>query len=229
MLLTTRFWRGASDVDPAVRLRSDGWKDRSLSVCTAAVPEDGVTLASETAGVAGLAQRYAVALFEIADERRALDEVASDLRQLRAMLVNSADLTRLIRSPILSRDAQAKAMAALAEVARLSLLIRNFLMVVARNRRLFAVPAMIEAYLARLAARRGEVAAEVMTARPLDQAQLGQLNEQLRRTVGRRVSIEARVDPTLIGGMIVKVGSRMVDSSIRSQLHRLQLAMKAAG
>ena len=186
-------------------------------------------MASETAGVVGLAQRYAVALFEIADERRALDEVASDLRQLRAMLANSADLTRLIRSPILSRDAQAKAIAALAEVARLTPLIRDFMMVVARNRRLFAVPAMIEAYLAQLAARRGEVTAEVMTARPLAPAQLGQLNEQLRRTVGRRVSIDARVDPTLIGGMIVKVGSRMVDSSVRSQLHRLQLAMKAAG
>jgi F-type H+-transporting ATPase subunit delta len=145
------------------------------------------------------------------------------------MLADSADLTRLIRSPILSRDAQAKAIAALAEAARLSPLICDFLMVVARNRRLFAVPAMIEAYLAQLAARRGEVSAEVMTARPLDQAQLGQLTEQLRRTVGRRVSIEARVDPTLIGGMIVKVGSRMVDSSVRSQLHRLQLAMKAAG
>ena len=186
-------------------------------------------MASDTTGVFGLAQRYAAALFEIADERRALDEVAADLRQLRAMLTESADLTRLIRSPILARDAQAKAIAALAEATRLSALIRDFLAVVARNRRLFAVPAMIEAYLAQLAARRGEVTAEVTTARALDQTQLGRLNEQLRRTVGRRVSIEARVDPALIGGMIVKVGSRMVDSSVKSQLHRLQLAMKAAG
>jgi F-type H+-transporting ATPase subunit delta len=105
--------------------------------------------------------------------------------------------------------------------------VRDFLAVVARNRRLFAVPAMIEAYLAQLAARRGEVTAEVTAAQALSEAQLGALGEQLRRTVGRRVTIDVRVDPELLGGMIVKVGSRMVDSSLRSKLHRLQIAMKA--
>jgi F-type H+-transporting ATPase subunit delta len=184
-------------------------------------------LASEPTGVSALAERYATALFDIADERRAFDQVATDLRQLRAMLAESADLVRLVRSPILSRQDQARAVEAVAEGAQLSPLVRDFLAVVARNRRLFAVPAMIEAYLARLAARRGEITAEVVAAQALTETQLDTLNEHLRRSVGRRVTIEARVDPRLIGGMIVKVGSRMIDASIESKLRRLQLAMKA--
>jgi F-type H+-transporting ATPase subunit delta len=184
-------------------------------------------LASETTGVSALAERYAAALFDIADERRAFDDVATDLRQLRAMLAASADLMRLVRSPVLSRLDQAGAMAALAQRAELSPLARDFLAVVARNRRLFAVPAMIEAFLAMLAARRGEVTADVVAAQPLTQAQLDGLSEHLRRTVGRRVFIDARVDERLIGGLIVKVGSRMVDASVESKLRRLQLAMKA--
>jgi F-type H+-transporting ATPase subunit delta len=186
-------------------------------------------LASETAGVSGLAERYAAALFDLADERRMLDEVASDLRQLRAMLEASGDLLRVIRSPILSRDEQGKAVAVVAERAGLSGLVRDFLAVVARNRRLFAVPAMIEAFLAKLAARRGEVTAQVTAARPLSEIQLGALHEQLRRSIGSRVSVDIRVDPGLIGGMIVKVGSRLVDGSLKSKLQRLQLAMKSVG
>lgn len=184
-------------------------------------------MASETTGVSGLAERYAAALFDLADERRMLDEVASDLRQLRAMLAASGDLLRLIRSPIVSRDQQGKAIGALAERAGLSSLIRDFLAIVARNRRLFAVPAMIEAFLAKLAARRGEVTAQVTAAQTLSEAQLAALNEHLRRSLGSRVSVDLRVDPGLIGGMIVKVGSRMVDGSVKSKLQRLQLAMKS--
>jgi F-type H+-transporting ATPase subunit delta len=184
-------------------------------------------LASETTGVSGLAARYAAALFDLADERRILDEVASDLRQLRAMVEESSDLLRLIRSPILSRDQQSKGIEALAEAAGLSPLVRDFLAVVARNRRLFAAPAMIEAFLAKLAARRGEVTAEVFSAQPLSEAQLAALNEQLRRSIGSRVSVDVRVDPGLIGGLVVKLGSRMVDGSIKSKLQRLQLAMKS--
>jgi F-type H+-transporting ATPase subunit delta len=183
-------------------------------------------VASETTGVSGLAARYAAALFDLADERRMLDEIASDLRQLRAMLQASGDFVRLIRSPILSRDQQAKAVGVVAEHAGLSPLVRDFLAVVARNRRLFAVPAIIEAFLAKLAARRGEVNAQVTAAQALNEAQLGALNEQLRRSIGSRVSVDVRIDPGLIGGMIVKVGSRMVDGSIKSKLQRLQLAMK---
>jgi F-type H+-transporting ATPase subunit delta len=184
-------------------------------------------LASETTGVSGLAERYAAALFDLADERRMLDQVATDLLELRAMLRASGDLLRLIRSPVLSRDQQAQAMLIVAEHAGLSRLVRDFLAVVARNRRLFAVPAMIEAFLAELAARRGEVTAEVVAAQALSEAQLAALNEQLRRSIGSRVSVDIRVDPGLIGGLVVKLGSRMIDGSIKSKLQRLQLAMKS--
>ena len=145
------------------------------------------------------------------------------------MLHDSGDLTRMLRSPVLTRDEQGKAVAALAERAGLSPLTRDFLGVVARNRRLFAVPEMIEAYLRNLAARRGEVTAVVTVAQPLDEARQAALTEQLRRAVGARVAIDIRVDPALLGGMIVKVGSRMVDASLSSRLQRLRLAMRAGG
>jgi F-type H+-transporting ATPase subunit delta len=183
-------------------------------------------LASEATGVASLAERYGAALFELADERHVLDAVADDLRELRTMLQESQDLARLLRSPVLSREDQAKAVAALGERAGLSDLTRDFLGVVAGNRRLFAVPAMIEAYINQLAERRGEVTAEVTTAQPLNETQQNALGEQLRRALGRRVTADLRVDPSLLGGMIVKVGSRMIDGSLKSRLRRLQLAMK---
>jgi F-type H+-transporting ATPase subunit delta len=186
-------------------------------------------LASEATGVASLAERYAAALFELADEQHQLDAVAGDLRELRAMLHESPDLDRLLRSPVLSREEQAQAIAALAERAGLSKLTKDFLGVVAGNRRLFAVPAMIDAYLNQLAERRGEVTAEVTTAQPLNDAQQNTLGEQLRRAVGRRITIDLKIDPSLLGGMIVKVGSRMIDGSLKSRLHRLQLAMKGVG
>jgi ATP synthase F1 delta subunit len=128
------------------------YRDPSLP---GALIEDCLPLAAESTGISGLAERYAAALFELADERHALDATAGDLRELRTMLHGSADLTRMVRSPVLSRGEQAKAIEALAENAKLSELTRDFLAIVARNRRLFAVPAMIEAYLAKLAERRG--------------------------------------------------------------------------
>jgi F-type H+-transporting ATPase subunit delta len=198
-----------------------------LAAGARAVTEDGSSLASEATGVTGLAERYAAALFELADEHRTLDEVASDLLELRTMLAVSGDLLRLIRSPVLSREQQGKAIEAIAERSGLNPLVRNFLSVVAANRRLFAVPAMIEAFLAQLATRRGEVTAQVTVAQALSEAQREALNQQLRRSIGSRVSVDVHVDSTLIGGIVVKLGSRMVDASIRSKLHRLQLAMKS--
>jgi F-type H+-transporting ATPase subunit delta len=186
-------------------------------------------LAGESTGISSLAERYAAALFELADERHALDEVASDLRELRGMLAESGDLTRLVRSPVLSRTEQAKAMAALVEDAKLSKLTADFVAIVARNRRLFAVPAMIEAFLEELAKRRGEVTAEITAAQPLSEAQQGALGDQLRRVVGSRVAIDVKVDPSLLGGMILRIGSRMVDGSLKGQLRRLQLSMKGIG
>jgi F-type H+-transporting ATPase subunit delta len=186
-------------------------------------------LAGESTGISGLAERYAAALFELADERHALDAAAGDLRELRTMLVGSGDLMRLVRSPVLSRAEQGKAIEAIAEQAQLSKLTRDFLAIVARNWRLFAVPAMIEAYLAKLAERRGEVTAEITAAQMLSKAQEDALGDQLRRVVGSRVAIDVKVDPSLLGGMIVKIGSRMIDGSLKGQLQRLQLSMKGIG
>ncbi len=183
-------------------------------------------MAAAAKGVSGLADRYGAALFDLADEQKALDAVAGDLQQLRTMLRESGDLRRLIRSPVLSREAQAKAIAAVARQAQLSALTGNFLGLLAQNRRLFALPEMVESYLKRLAERRGEVTAHVRTAQELTPQQRDAVNEQLRKAIGRKVAVDIEVDPSLLGGLVVKVGSRMVDASLKSQLHRLQLAMK---
>ena len=183
-------------------------------------------MASDTSGNKGLGQRYATALYELADEQKTLDDVAADLRALRGLVDESADLRRLIRSPVVTRADQGKAIAALAERAGFQPLVRNILGLLARNRRLFVLPQVIEAYLAELAARRGEVTAEVIAAQALTEAQRQTLDEKLRRAVGGKVTIELRVDPGLLGGLIVKLGSRMVDASLSSKLQRLQLAMK---
>ena len=183
-------------------------------------------MAAEAKGVSGLAERYALALFDLADERKALDPVADDLRGLRALLRESAELRRLIRSPVLSREEQGKAIAALAQAAGLSPLTRNFLSLLAHNRRLFALPEMIEGYLQQLAERRGEVTARVLAAQPLSAEQREAIDDRLRKAVGRKVAVDVEVDPSLLGGVVIKVGSRMIDASLKSKLYRLQLQMK---
>ena len=183
-------------------------------------------MASEATGVSGLAGRYATALFELADQEKALDKVADDLRALGSLIEESADLKRLIRSPVLSRDAQAAAMKAILERTDFATITRNFVGLVARNRRLFALPGMIAGYLQLLAERRGEIRAEVTAAQEMSAAQVAAINDQLKRAVGSKVAVDIRVDPAIIGGLVVKVGSRMVDSSLRSKLQRLQLAMR---
>jgi F-type H+-transporting ATPase subunit delta len=176
-----------------------------------------------------LAGRYAAALFELADEGKALDAVAEDLKTLQNALGASEDLTRLVRSPVLDRDEQWKAMAALLDKMGVSDLTKKFLGVVTANRRLFALSGIIRAYLDELAARRGEVTADVVSARPLTDSQVRELEDALRKAVGGKVAIAPRVDPSILGGLIVKVGSRMIDSSLRTQLQKLKFAMKGAG
>jgi F-type H+-transporting ATPase subunit delta len=183
-------------------------------------------VAARGIGQDGLAQRYAAALFELADSKRQLHQTAADLTTLRTMINESEDLQRLLRSPVLSREEQARAMRALLQRAGIGDLVSKFIGLVAENRRLFALPGMITSYLNKLAERRGEITAEVTSARPLSARHHRELTEALRRVVGGKVAIETRVDPSLIGGLVVRVGSRMVDSSIRSKLRRLQLAMK---
>lgn len=186
-------------------------------------------MSSKTAGTTGLATRYAAALYGLADERKALDQVAGDLRTLQAMLTESPDFRRFVSSPIMSRHDLKAGVDALAEKAGLSELTRNFLGVCADNRRLFALSGIISGFLARLAAARGEVVAEVVSAKALTEAQSSALVAALKKSIGKEVSVEASIDPSLLGGLIVKVGSRMVDSSIRTKLQRLQLAMKGVG
>lgn len=183
-------------------------------------------MASEATGVAGLAERYARALFDLADEGRSLDQVAADLRSVAAMLTASADLRRAIRSPVIDRDAQGKAVAAVGQQAQLTPMTRNFLGLLARNRRLFALPEMIDAFLKYLAARRGEITAQVISAAPLSEAQSAALADALRKSAGAKLAIDQRIDPSLLGGLVVRLGSRMIDASLKSKLNRLQLAMK---
>lgn len=181
------------------------------------------------AAESGLTGRYAAALFDLADEGKALDAVAGDLVALQKALGESEDLTRLVRSPVLDRDEQWKAMDALLAKMGANALTRKFLGVVTANRRLFALSGIIHAFLAELASRRGEVTADVISAHPLSDAQIKDLEASLKKALGGKVAIAPRVDSSILGGLIVKVGSRMIDSSLRTQLQKLKFAMKGAG
>ena len=185
-------------------------------------------MASEQTETSGVAGRYATALFELAVEQGVIDPVAHDLVALQGMIDESGDLRRLIRSPLFSREQQSGAMAAVLEKAGLSDLVRNFVAVVAKNRRLFVLEGMIRAYRELVARHRGEVTAEVVSATPLSESQRAAVEQALKQAIGANVAVNTDVDPELIGGMVVRVGSRMVDSSLRTKLQRLQLAMKGA-
>ena len=179
---------------------------------------------SATSGVAG---RYASALFELADNAKSLDQVAQDLTEFRKMANESAELSRLLASPVIGRDLQSKALLAVLDAAGIKGLTRSFVGTVAANGRARELIAMATAFLAELANRRGETTASVTSAVPLSPQQLQQLSDSLRSVLGgAKVSIDARVEPEILGGLVVKVGSRLFDSSIRSKLQRLQLAMK---
>lgn len=186
-------------------------------------------MASEDTSTGGLSGRYASALFELADEQKKLDKVAEDLTALKAAIDDSKDLRDLIRSPLYGRDAQGKAMAALLEKMKVDELTRNFVLVIARNSRLFALRQIAEAYLTELARRRGEVTAEVTAASELSEEQKAALTEALNKSVSGKVQLDVKIDPAILGGLIVRVGSRMIDSSVRSKLQRLKFAMKGVG
>ena len=179
--------------------------------------------------MSGLAGRYAAALLELAEDKKQLDKVADELGELKQIIAESEDLMRLTQSPIYSRDDQAKAMAAILDKAGASDLTRRFVLTVAQNRRLFALTQMIDGYLAELSRRRGEVTAEVTAARALTPEQREALDKTLRDQVGAKVKVDLKIDPSLLGGLIVRVGSRMIDSSLRSKLEKLQFAMKGVG
>ena len=176
--------------------------------------------------MAGMAGRYAAALFELAKDQRQVEVVEADVKSFQAMLDSSADLRRLVRSPVITADDQARALTALLDKAAVSVLTSNFLKLVARNRRLFAVADILTCFRTLLARERGEVTADVATAHALTPAQLQVLSDSLKASIGRNVQINTRVDPNLLGGLIVKVGSRMIDSSLRTKLDNLKVAMK---
>ncbi len=180
-----------------------------------------------TSATSSVAERYASALFELAENAKSLDAVAQDLTTFRKLIQDSPDLARLVASPVIGRDAQGRALLAVLDAAGIAGLVRNFIGTVAANGRARDLPAMAQAFLAELARRRGETTATVTSAVPLSAAQLQQLTDSLRSVLGgAKVSIDAQVNPEILGGLVVKVGSRLFDSSIRSKLARLQLAMK---
>ena len=179
--------------------------------------------------VTGLSGRYARALYELAEELGELDSVAHDMGALMRALADSVDLRRLVASPLVSRDEQGRAMAGVLEAMACGTLVCNCVGVLAQARRLHALKDVAADFLRLNALRRGETTAEVVSARALSDAELARLRETLGRIVKRDVTIESRVDPSVIGGLMVTVGSRMMDSTIRGKLQRLELAMKGTG
>lgn len=183
-------------------------------------------MANETINSASVAGRYATALFDLAKEQNAVGPVEADMNAFDAMLSESEDLQRLVSSPVFSAEEQARAVSALLDKAGIGGVSGNFIRLVAKNRRLFAVPDMIKGFKALAASDRGEVAAEVVSAQELSAEQTEALKAQLKSAVGKDVQLTAKVDPSLLGGLIVKMGSRMVDSSLRTKLNNLKVAMK---
>ena len=180
-----------------------------------------------SAGIqASLAGRYAVALFDLASEAGNVSSVEADLEKLDSALGESADLAALIKNPEVSRADLGKAVSALAGLLGLDKLTANFLGVLAQNRRLSELPAMIRAFAAIAAAQRGEVTAEVASAHTLSEDQVSSLQEKLKAREGRNVKIRTSVDPDLLGGLVVTIGSKRIDSSIRTRLNSLAHAMK---
>lgn len=179
--------------------------------------------------VSGIAGRYASALFELASDAKQIPAVGKDLAQFDALIVGSSDLEHLVKSPAFTADQQVQALTALLGKAGIGGLAGNFIKLVAAKRRLFAIRGMIAAYHALADQRAGIVKAEVTVADPLSDKNRKAVLEALSAVTGKTVSITEKVDPSLIGGIIVKMGSRMVDSSVRTKLNSLKVAMKEAG
>ena len=237
-------WRGGCANERAAFGRAviDGFKPskksnpfKVLLSATLAEPEPGersdseVQVAEQKTIVSGVAERYATALFELALEGGQLDAVDADLSRFSAMLAESEDLTRLVQSPVFAAEDQLRAVSAVLDKAGIGGLVGNFIKVAANNRRLFAVPGMIADFSQMLARHRGEVTAEVTSAEPLSDSQVAALKDALKAQIGKDVTLVATVDPGLIGGLIVKVGSRMIDTSLRSKFNSLKIAMKEVG
>jgi len=175
---------------------------------------------------ASLAGRYALALFELARDEGKLDAVSQSLAALRRAIDESDDFRTLVTSPLIGRKESAQSIAAIAETMRLDPLTRNFTGVLAKNRRLSQLGAIIRAFGTLAARHRGEITAEVTSARPLDAGQVDALKANLKSRFGSDIAVDLNVDPAILGGLVVKVGSRMIDGSVRTKLNTLAQAMK---
>ena len=186
-------------------------------------------MAAEDPSVSGVSGRYATALFELARDEKSIDAVKADLDKFDAMLADSADLTRLVRSPVFSADMQSRALIAMLEKSEISGISAKFLKVLTANRRLFVVSDVIRAFRALVAKYKGEATADVTVAEKLSDKNLDALKTALKSVTGKDVALNVKVDPSIIGGLVVKLGSRMVDSSLRTKLNSIKHAMKEAG
>ena len=179
--------------------------------------------------ISGVAERYARSLYELAAEQKSVAQVEKDLARFEALLNGSSDLKRLVESPVFSAEDQLKAISAIADKAGIAGLTGNFLRVVAQNRRLFAVPGMIRAFAVIAAEARGEIVADVVSAHDLTAAQQTELKTALKSVANREVTIKLTVDPSLLGGLVVRLGSRQIDTSLKTKLASLKLALKEVG
>ena len=186
-------------------------------------------MAAQDPSVSGVSGRYATALFELAKDEKSVDAILADLNQFDALLSDSADLKRLVRSPVFSAEVQMKALDAVMDKAGISGTSAKFLRVLTANRRLFAVSDVIRAFRALVANFKGEATAEVTVAEQLNDKNLDALKAALKSVTGKDVALNVKVDPSIIGGLVVKLGSRMVDSSLRTKLNSIKNAMKEAG
>lgn len=183
-------------------------------------------MATEKAHETGLAGRYATALFELAGEQKSVDAVSADLASFKRAMDGNADLARLVKSPVFSREDQAKALKPLLEKMGANKLTTQFLLLLAGKRRLFALEGMITGYERMVARSRGETEAEVISARALADGEIAELKSVLKAKLGREPRLNSKVDPSLLGGLVVKVGSRMIDTSLRTKLSGIRAAMK---
>jgi len=175
---------------------------------------------------ASLAGRYATALFQLARDERKIEAVGNSLAAIKAALAESEDFRQLAMSPLISRGDAVRAVTAAADAMTLDPITKNFLGVLAQNRRLSQLPAVIRAFNTLWAQHRGEITAEVTSAHPLDDAQVSSLKQNLRTRMGRDIAVDLSVDPEILGGLVVRIGSQMIDGSIRTKLNTLAQAMK---
>jgi F-type H+-transporting ATPase subunit delta len=174
-----------------------------------------------------LAGRYASALFDLADEGKALDQVSADLATIKGLFDESPELGQLARSPLVKAEDRARAFGAVMDKAGVSTLVANFAQVVAKNGRLFALPQIIKAFNDELSRRRGEIVAEVRVAAPLSAEQEARLLENLQAKHGKGVKLDVQIDASIIGGMTIRVGSVQIDSSLATKLNKLSMALKS--